>query len=389
MKQKILIVIVDDEPNVSQIVGYALKAEGYEVCAVESGLEALNRVHTECPDLMILDIMLPDISGLEVCQQLREEPEFADLPIIMFSARTQVPDKIKGLEAGADEYVTKPADTEEIVARVKGLLGRKRILRRVRETNRGKVIGFMGVKGGVGTTTVALNVASALANPKTSVIALEFRPYYGSFSMQTRQSPVENLGNLLELEPGKIDERELHNRLTNTPFGVNALFGPQEGEQLNEIEPNRAQAIIQGYATMADYVIIDLPCQPSAASQTAIRNCDFVAMVMEHDPTNMIPAKVTLELLKSWDAAAGLVGVVLVNRSVLPIPVDTTELRLQLGCSVFGVVPPAAETCIKVQELGESIVRSESKSLAAGALVEIASNIAEKLGAEKITAVKV
>lgn len=112
-------------------------------------------------------------------------------------------------------------------------------------------------------------------------------------------------------------------------------------------------------------------------------------MVMEHNPTNMIPAKVTLELLKSWGDGAGLVGVVLVNRSALPIPVDIMELRLQLGCSVFGVVPPAAETCIKVQELGESIVRSESKSLAAGALVEIAGNITEKLGAEKVAALKV
>ena len=387
MKAKIL--IVDDETNVSRMVGYALKAEGYEVSTAESGFEALNEVQTGRPDLIILDIMLPDMSGLEICQQLREKPEFADLPIIMLSARAQVPDKITGLEAGADEYITKPADTEEIVARVKALLGRRHVLRRVRETNRGKVIGFMGVKGGVGTTTVALNVASALANPKSSVIALEFRPYYGTFSMLTRQSPVENLRNLLELEPGKIDECELHNRLTHTPFGFNALFGPQPGQELENISSDHTQVIVLGYAAMADYVIIDLPCQPSAASHTAIRHCDFVAMVMEHDPTNMIPAKVTLELLKSWGVGAGLIGAVLVNRSALPIPVKPTELRLQLGCNILGVVPPAAETCIRAQELGESIVHSESDSLAAGALVEIANNIAEKVGAEKITAVKV
>lgn len=387
MKPKIL--IVDDEPNVSRLVGYALEAEGYEILTAENGAEALTTVQSERPELMILDIMLPDMSGLEFCQQLREIPEFADLPIIMLSARAQVPDKIKGLEAGADEYVTKPADTEEIMARVKALLSRRRVLRRVRETSRGKVIGFMGAKGGVGTTTVALNVASALAGPRVNVIALEFSPYPGTFAILTRQSPCENLSSLLTLEPGKIDEGQLRNKLTNTPFGVNALFSPQPGQELEAIGPEYAKEIVLGYAAMADYVVIDLPRQPSAASKTVIRNCDFVAMVMERDPISIISAKVSLDLLKSWDVAEGLIGAVLVNRSILPIPADFAELRLQLGCNVLGLIPSAGETCINVQERGESIVRSKSKSLAADALVGIADQIAEQVGAEKTTAVAV
>ena len=338
---------------------------------------------------MILDIMLPDMSGLEFCRQLREKPEFADLPIIMLSARAQVPDKIKGLEAGADEYVTKPVDTGEIMARVKALLGRRRVLRRVRETNRGRVIGFMGVKGGVGTTTVALNVASALASPRVKVIALEFRPYPGTFAVLTKQSPCENLSSLLALEPERIDDRQLRSKLTKTSFGVKALFAPQPGQELECIEAKYVQPIVLGYASMADYVVVDLPCQPSAASKTVIRNCDFVAMVMEHDPISIISAKVTLELLKSWDACAGLVGAVLVNRGALPIPVKSAELKLQLGCNVLGLIPSAGETCIIAQECGESVVRCKSKSLVADALEEIANQIAERLGAEKTTAVAV
>ena len=112
-------------------------------------------------------------------------------------------------------------------------------------------------------------------------------------------------------------------------------------------------------------------------------------MVMEHDPTNMIPATVTLELLKSWGSGPGLVGAVLVNRGALPTPIKPTELRLQLGCNIVGVVPPAAETCIRAQEQGESIVRSESESLAAGALIAIANNISEKLTMESVAAAKV
>ena len=100
------ILVVDDEPSLLRLIAYVLETEGYETITASSGMEALDQVQTGQPDLVILDVMLPDISGIDVCQQLRDKPETALLPIIMLSARTQVPDKIRGLQAGADEYVT-------------------------------------------------------------------------------------------------------------------------------------------------------------------------------------------------------------------------------------------------------------------------------------------
>jgi DNA-binding response OmpR family regulator len=279
MSAKIL--VVDDEPNVLRLIGYALQIEGYEIVTAETGVEALSKVETEGPDLVILDIMLPDLSGIEVCQQLRSKPETIDLPIIMLSARTQVPDRIKGLEAGADEYVTKPVDSDEMVARVAALLDRTQRLRQVQPVQRGKVLGFIGAKGGVGTTTVALNVASVLTRQGKSVIAVELRPDYGTFSLQLRKVPDENLGTLPELDPERNNERELSKRLFSYQFGLRILFGPQKANEFKEIEPDQAKAVIEGLADMADYTIIDLPCYASGAGQAAIRRCDFVALVVE------------------------------------------------------------------------------------------------------------
>jgi DNA-binding response OmpR family regulator len=106
MKAKIL--IVDDEPMLLRLVGYALHKEGYETVIAKQGEEALGKVKTERPDLVILDIMLPDMDGIEVCRRLRGRPETTTLPVMMLSARGQVPDKVMGLRAGADEYMTKP-----------------------------------------------------------------------------------------------------------------------------------------------------------------------------------------------------------------------------------------------------------------------------------------
>src|SRR4030043_454849 len=171
MSAKIL--IVDDEPNVLRMVSYTLHAEGYEIVTAQNGAEAITKAKTEAPDLILLDVMLPDMSGVEVCAQIRNMQETIDIPVIMLSALAQVPDKIKGLEAGADEYITKPITPGELVARVKAILVRFHQVRRVLAKHPGKVLGFIGAKGGVGTTTVALNIATALTMQDKKPIAAE------------------------------------------------------------------------------------------------------------------------------------------------------------------------------------------------------------------------
>ena len=373
MSAKIL--VVDDEPNVLRLIGYALQVEGYEIVTAETGVEALNKVETERPDLVILDIMLPDLSGIEVCQQLRSKTGTIDLPIIMLSARTQVADKIRGLEAGADEYVTKPVDSDEMVARVAALLDRTRRLRQVQPVQRGKVLGFVGAKGGVGTTTVALNVASVLARQEKIVIAVELRSDYGTFSLQLRKSPDQNLGSLLELDPEQITERELSKRLFNSPFGVRVLFGPQKADEFKQIEPDRAEAVIEGLTGMADYTVIDLPCYGSSASQAAIRRCDFVALVVAPELVCVISGKVALGLLESSGVSGGLVGAVVVNRTIAARAMKLREIRSRLGCEIVGVVPPAVEACIAAQERGVPLVIYQPDSVAAVNLIEVTNRL--------------
>ncbi len=373
MSAKIL--IVDDEPNVLRFFGYALQIEGYEIVTAENGVEALNKVQAEHPDLVILDVMLPRMSGIEVCQQLRNNPETVGLPIIMLSARAQVADKVRGLQAGADEYVTKPVDSDEMVARVAALLERTRRLRQAQLVKRGKVLGFIGAKGGVGTTTVALNVASVLARRKKTVIAVEFRSYYGTFSLQLSGAPLENLSSLLELDAERISERELSTRLFSSPSGLRVLFGPQKVDEFKEIEPDQAEFVIKGLADMADHIIIDLPCHPSSASQAAIRHCDFVALVVAPEVTCVMSGKATVELLKSWGVSGGLVGAVVVNRTIAARAMKLREIRSQLGCEIVGVVPPAAEACIAAQERGVPLVLYHPDSIAAVQLTEIATRL--------------
>lgn len=116
------IVVVDDNPNALRVLSFALEAEGYEVVTAQTGAEALEKIPTEQPQLVILDIILPDMTGLQVCHQLRSKKETAEVAIIMLTGRDQIPDKIRGLQAGADAYIVKPVEASKVLAQVAEVL---------------------------------------------------------------------------------------------------------------------------------------------------------------------------------------------------------------------------------------------------------------------------
>lgn len=121
-KSKIL--IVDDEQDVTELLEFNLRQAGYEVISAEDGATALRKAREATPDLILLDVMLPEMDGTEVCKQLRRDPTTARIPIIMLTAKAAEIDRVLGLELGADDYVTKPFSPRELVLRVRGLLRR-------------------------------------------------------------------------------------------------------------------------------------------------------------------------------------------------------------------------------------------------------------------------
>ncbi len=118
------ILIVEDEAPLVTLLRYNLEKQGFRVEDVGDGGEALNRVTEAAPDLVLLDWMLPTLSGIEVCRQLRRRPATRQLPIIMLTARAEDQDAVRGLDTGADDYITKPFSTEALIARVRALLRR-------------------------------------------------------------------------------------------------------------------------------------------------------------------------------------------------------------------------------------------------------------------------
>ena len=122
--QKGTILVIDDEPDLLELVEFNLKKDGYETIVAKNGQAGLEIAQKHLPDLIVLDLMMPGIDGLEVCRQLRADSRTRQIPMIMLTAKSGEADRIVGLELGADDYVTKPFSPRELVARVRALLRR-------------------------------------------------------------------------------------------------------------------------------------------------------------------------------------------------------------------------------------------------------------------------
>jgi phosphate regulon transcriptional regulator PhoB len=137
------ILVVDDEKDIVELVAYNIEREGYKTARAYDGHQALQYIKENKPDIVILDLMLPGISGLDVCRMMRKNPETEDIPIIMLTAKSDNVDKIMGLEIGADDYITKPFNIRELIARVRAVL-RRWETHSEHEDN--EVISFRGLK---------------------------------------------------------------------------------------------------------------------------------------------------------------------------------------------------------------------------------------------------
>lgn len=123
-KKDIKILLVDDEPDILEIVGYNLSNEGYQVLTAENGIEAVKKAKKELPHLIILDVMMPEMDGIEACEIIRKNPDLKDTIITFLTARGEDYSQVAGFDAGADDYITKPIKPKVLVSKVKALLRR-------------------------------------------------------------------------------------------------------------------------------------------------------------------------------------------------------------------------------------------------------------------------
>ena len=349
------ILVADDDETIIRLLTITLRNEGYELIIARNGRDALDMTNQEQPDMAILDVMMPEMTGFEVCHALRAQPETATMPIIILSGLADVDDKVSGIQAGADEYVTKPIDLRELAARVSGLLRRNRMLRESAAPKAGKIVAVWGAKGGVGATTTALNIATVLMRANKSTVVVEMRGDYGTFSAQLKMRPERTLAALLSSEPAAITAPFLTGLTATTPFNLRVIFGPQRVEEFAELPENLVSAALARLNQMADFVILDVANGSSPAHQAIVRSSSQILLLFEPESTAVAAAGVRLQQFLAWGARPDQLVCLLVNRQGTAL-LSLHEVENQVGQTVIGMIPPAVESMAIATQYGMPLV---------------------------------
>ncbi len=374
------ILIVDDDENNRMVLSDAFDGEHYTLLEAFNGNDALKVAEKEMPDLILLDIIMPGLDGITVLRKLKEQEKTRHIPVIVVSALNLDTQVTICLDEGAIDHIAKPFSNLVVRARVRAAL-RAHLSdseTTLHSTPRGKVLGFIGAKGGVGTTTVAVNVALALVKQGHSVVLAELSSYPGTVAPQLGVDPTINLRPLLDCKaPEEINRLMLDKCLTNHKTGLRLLLAPHNMEEPRDIAAEQSENIVQELAGIADYTLVDLPFHPSAATKTALQHCNFVVLVLEPEASCVTGAQAMLHQLQSWGIAGNSVGAVVVKHAPVTNSLHLSQIRSSLNCKVIGAVPPDPDLCMLALNIGSPGVVSQPESNFAVALSELAARLTE------------
>jgi len=225
------VLLIDDEPVFYKMVEHALKPQGYELEYAKNGMDGLRSAGKFNPELIIVDVKLPDLDGYEVVQRLRSTPRFRTTPIIFLSSQVDLPNKLKGFEVGADDFLGKPFQPEELLARVGLLMRRSEAMRSALPAGPSKepatIIAVHSLRGGAGCTSLAVNLAIAfyqLWEKPTLLVDTDMTA--GQVALMLNTSPARTFDDLTNRRSNEIDEDILKNIITKHNSGIHFIAAP-------------------------------------------------------------------------------------------------------------------------------------------------------------------
>jgi len=346
MAEKIL--IVDDDLETLRLIGMMLQKQGYQVVSAKDGTEAISMALNEHPDMIVLDIMMPDPDGYQVAKHLRSEPQTATIPILMFTAKSQLDQKVAGYEAGADDYLTKPVHPAELIARIRALFTRAKsrgtgpLL-----TRRGYVVGIMAAKGGMGVSTLALNLGLGYyQKTRAEVIAAEMRPGQGTWAGELGFNQDEGLTSLLAMRAGDITLEDVERHLTSTTYGIRLLLTTHKAADSTKLinAVPQLEVLLFHLFTLGSFIILDIGSPYTPGLEKILSMIDELILVTEPQPHSVKRTGQLIEELPNLGfAATKTLSVIINNRVRADMQLSAIQVQEMLNRTKTPFIPGVTE----------------------------------------------
>jgi len=383
MSEKIL--IIDDDLDTLRLVGLMLQRQGYQISAATNGQQGLDKAFEEDPDLILLDVMMPDMDGYEVTRRLRQNPSTLETPILMFTAKTQLDDKVIGFEVGANDYLTKPTHPSELQARVKTLLARvnhqKTGTGSLQDLNRGYVIGVLGARGGLGTTTMAGNLGAGLqSRTKAEVIVAEMLPGQGALALEVGVTSSKGLVEVLSFNKlTDITRDSVREALVQHPSGLKLLLASDRPRDMHLINQTaNYEALVKKLSGLARFVVLDLGVGIQPFAEKLLKICNQVLIVLEGNPNTIIHTKALIDDIAALGINRKSIRVVLNNRIRSETQLPSSQVQTKLEHEILSTLTPAPELFVQATRMQTPAILCQPDSLTARQITKLVDFVTER-----------
>ena len=310
------ILVVDDDPNVQRLLQYTLKQEGYDVVVAADGAEGFRLWGAEAPDLILLDVMLPKLDGYQVAAKIRsEEGSASHVPIIMLTAEREVEQKVRGLRAGADDYLIKPFHPAELLARIKSLLARfaprRRCSpgRRSAASSRSTAPRAASARRRSRSTRRSRSIASSAARSRLVDGNLQFGDHRVFLDLGLDRKSIVDV-----VTAPSIDADLVRQVMVKHDSGIDLLLAPPSPETAELVHPEHLPVIAEQLASLYDYTLIDIDKRLDDVNLGVFEAAETVFVVMTADLSCLKNVRLIIETMDHLGYPADKVQLVL-NRS--------------------------------------------------------------------------
>jgi len=369
------ILVIDDNADLLETIRQILEQRGgHQAILSTNGPDGLSKAVSDPPDLAIVDVMMPGISGYEVCRELRANPVTASIPILIFTARGQPVDRQAALDAGADDYMVKPVTMQELVERVNSLLA----LRTVEKAP--AVVGtivLLSLRGGVGVTTLAVNLAAILAMAGDGATCLvDLCPSSGHAALQLGLRPEPNWSGLIQM--GIPDEEVIKGHLLQHTSGLQVLASPLFPVTGQGLSKKALQAMLKILQRQFAILVVDAPPVLSEAALATMEAATVVGLVITAEAPSVQTAIGTLRALKEWSGKfriilnqvttgpqmpTGAIEQALRRPLMARIPFDSAQARALAQRTPLALHSPASPLAQAIQEIAQEFIQTARKTV--------------------------
>src|SRR4051794_1002118 len=356
------ILLANSSPVATRVLSSLFGREDYTVRVAASGGEALAAVKRDAPDLLIIDVDLPDMDGFELCRRIRAQPALRGVPVLTLSPTADLQAKLLGYEAGVDDFVTRETSAQELLARVNVLLQRRAVWASIGATpaagpTTGRTAIFFSLKGGAGTSTLATNTALLLARQRGETVGLlDLALEQGATHLLLDVVPHVDLGVLAReaLDPAMLGADDIRALVTNCDGGLGLLAAPRRVEDAERIGPELVVAVLRALAEAYGCAVVDTPSTFAEHVLHALEAADVVVLLTTPDISGTRAALTALRIFRELQLPPDRLLVVL-NSPNGPARIRLESVEQTLGVPVSAVVPYDPEF---VQALNEGRPRA-------------------------------